>query len=222
MKDLDVEKDFGNRIRGLFDAKEHQDVSFIDRGFAYTEKVVNGGVLFIGLNPSFRKGDKYGSFFYNISAVEVRNVRYYKRFWDVANHCNLPCAHLDLLALRETSQKNIETLLNKHTLFIMSCLDLSKDILEATRPQVIVVCDTLARRLLGKDRHEDSNIWLGYNFGQMQTDGTYIIQNRDSNLRGVPVFFSGMLSGQRVLDNGSYERLKWHIKKVIDEQIRLA
>lgn len=32
----------------------------------------------------------------------------------------------------------------------------------------------------------------------------------------VSVFFSGMLSGQRALDLGSYQRLKWHMKAVKD------
>ena len=30
--------------------------------------------------------------------------------------------------------------------------------------------------------------------------------------KSIPMFFSGMLSGQRALDIGSYERLIWHIK----------
>lgn len=32
----------------------------------------------------------------------------------------------------------------------------------------------------------------------------------------IPLFFSGMLTGQRALDNGSFERLKWHIKKAVE------
>lgn len=37
--------------------------------------------------------------------------------------------------------------------------------------------------------------------------GTYTYKNN-------PFFFSSMLTGQRALDNGSFERLVWHIKKV--------
>lgn len=33
-------------------------------------------------------------------------------------------------------------------------------------------------------------------------------------LKGTPVFFTSMLTGQRALDNGSFERLGWHINKV--------
>ena len=45
------------------------------------------------------------------------------------------------------------------------------------------------------------------------TIGTYrIINNPD--FKDTIVFFSGMLTGQRALDNGSFERLKWHLNKV--------
>ena len=33
----------------------------------------------------------------------------------------------------------------------------------------------------------------------------------------IPTFLSGMLTGQRALDNYSLERLGWHIKQVIDK-----
>ena len=42
--------------------------------------------------------------------------------------------------------------------------------------------------------------------------GTYKIT---LNEKSVPVFFSSMLTGQRALDKGSFERLKWHVKNVI-------
>lgn len=43
--------------------------------------------------------------------------------------------------------------------------------------------------------------------------GTHIITEPEI-LASVPVFFTSMLSGQRALDIGSFERLKWHINKV--------
>lgn len=34
----------------------------------------------------------------------------------------------------------------------------------------------------------------------------------------VPVFYSGMLSGAHTIDNGSFDRLIWHIKYVLNMQ----
>lgn len=34
----------------------------------------------------------------------------------------------------------------------------------------------------------------------------------------VPIFYSGMLSGAHTIDNGSFDRLIWHIKYVLNMQ----
>ena len=53
-------------------------------------------------------------------------------------------------------------------------------------------------------------------------DGSYdlpVVNKLNPNEKSPPpakVFFSGMLGGQRALDLGSLERLKWHIKAVHD------
>jgi len=44
--------------------------------------------------------------------------------------------------------------------------------------------------------------------------GTYRIIKNDK-LKHTPVFFTSMLTGQRALDLGSYERLIWHILFVL-------
>ena len=43
--------------------------------------------------------------------------------------------------------------------------------------------------------------------------GTFDLLLNHNKLKA-KVFFSGMLSGQRALDLGSYDRLKWHMKAV--------
>jgi hypothetical protein len=44
--------------------------------------------------------------------------------------------------------------------------------------------------------------------------GTYKINLGDKQ---IPIFFSGMLGGQRALDKGSSERLQWHIQRAREE-----
>lgn len=99
--------------------------------------------------------------------------------------------------------------------------------LEATRPQVIIVANTLARLLLGFGMDEElpevdkRHIWMGYKFKFDEDLGTHVIQGRvgqegeplETALKNTPAFFTSMLSGQRALDIGSRERLMWHIRR---------
>lgn len=56
----------------------------------------------------------------------------------------------------------------------------------------------------------------GWNFEFCTELGTHKII-RHKTLNGTPVFFTSMLSGQRALDNGSKERLIWHIGKILNQ-----
>lgn len=213
---LNIEQQFGSRIKALFNDATVKDKSPFDRGFAFPGIIEKDAVLFLGINPSYNKknGENLNPFYSVGQSIEKG---YFKRFSEAGRFCGATWTHLDLLGIRETNQKTVEALQGDYLGFICDHLDLSKEILEESRPKVLVVCNTMARRYLGKDRFGDHNIWMGYEFGDMQEDGAYRIQNKDSKLKGVPVFFSGMLTGQRALDNGSFERLQWHIKKVLAE-----
>ena len=112
----------------------------------------------------------------------------------------------DFLYIRETRQRNIENFYKREPDFIKQQLEISKEIIKKINPEIIVVCDTFARNLL------KSNM-MNFEFEFDDTIGTYrIINNPD--FKDTIVFFSGMLTGQRALDNGSFERLKWHLNKV--------
>lgn len=121
-----------------------------------------------------------------------------------------PWAHFDLLFQRETDQKAIDTLCAApHGVdFVWEQLQVSKRLLDAAQPAVLIVCNTKARELLGLDKAGDRNVWLGLDFCWDDALGTYRYQ-------GVPTFFSAMLSGQRALDKGSHKRLEWHIKRAL-------
>jgi hypothetical protein len=78
---------------------------------------------------------------------------------------------------------------------------------------------------MGKDRivsedkdRPDENVWMGLNFKFDEDLGCDVIQaSKDTpvELVGTPVFFSSMLSGQRALDRGSWERLAWQMRRVL-------
>ena len=89
---------------------------------------------------------------------------------------------------------------------------ISKEIIELAKPKVIIVNNTLAREWLTNKNFNTDCFECRFD----QTIGTYRIVN-NSMLEDIPIFFTSMLTGQRALDNGSYERLIWHINLVLDK-----
>jgi hypothetical protein len=186
--------------------------SFSQDCFLFPKTIETNSILFIGINPSSSENQKpYDS--YELCQIDNKHP-YFKRMEEIAKDCQISWTHLDLLFFRETNQDSIYDILNKDNgvAYIWEQLQISDKLIKAASPKVIVVCNVLAGIFLGKeqDRAKNKNIWLGYDFIFDEILGTYIWNK-------TPIFFSGMLTGQRALDNGSYERLKWHIKKTIKD-----
>lgn len=194
----------------------------LKRGFATCEKIKKGSILFVGLNPSYTLANEPNEpeeIFFNLSQRD--NYKYFKRFEEISEVTGIAWEHIDLLTIRETNQNNVTSLTKtpEGLDFIWKHLLLTKHILEQTEPKIIVVANSLARTFLGKDVEPNGkNKWLGYLFKFDENIGTYRITTRDSSLFEIPVFFTSMLTGQRAMDNGSYERLKWHIKWVLNNR----
>jgi hypothetical protein len=221
---IDLETKYKAEFAKLFSRSEPLFLQ-LERGYAMPKIIEKNAILFIGLNPSYEPSrlgekDRYSHFY----SLDQEAGRYFKKFIEFGTEEH-PWTHLDLLAIRETKQNKVRDIETNNLDFIWNNLKLSKKILEASNPKVIVVANTLAKKYMGKDRFKDDsgkehNIWMGYDFGKIQDDGTFRIVNKDSNLKGIPVFFTGMLTGQRALDLGSFERLKWHVKKVLSDEQR--
>jgi hypothetical protein len=92
------------------------------------------------------------------------------------------------------------------------------------KPKVIVISNALVRMFTGKERGgvpgDEYGVWMDFCFEFDHTIGTDIIVEPEE-LKGTHVFFTSMLSGQRALDNGSRERLTWHIAKALKNQVEL-
>ena len=192
----------------------------ISRGYAIEREVVRGSLLFIGMNPSFKEGawnngDSTQSVFYNSSASCNANKEETNPFFTAINkfYDDIKCtnkppfAHHDLLFIRETSQKSVfewrkDSKLNS---FFDRQLEISKQIIKSSNPAMIVVLNAGASVLFRKMFEEEGKEGYDQNKGAY----IYIIGNR------IPVLFSGMLSGQRALDLGSKESLKWHIEFIL-------
>lgn len=189
------------------------------------EKIPDAEIIFIGLNPSLKENDrkellnakKMSLDFYELDNERGDNHKYYKKFHIISEKTNLDWSHYDLLFIRETKQDKVKKLLQDEIglQFIYKQLMISKLILDRLidedNPKIFVVNNTLSREFLGKDKPKNytnnQEHWLNYKFDWNEALGTYIYKN-------CPFFFTSMLTGQRALDNGSFERLIWHINFV--------
>jgi hypothetical protein len=212
-----------------------------DRGtrmpWIYHKPIKEGGILFVGMNPSFTKKwqEKYQTDYeYNRNRYEqfvswersivVEKPRedypYYKKLDEIAHACNLSWSDIELFAIRETNQNQVkEMLINSQSChpgndfvakmsdFARKSLDIAVSILKEVRPKCVVVINAFGSDVL-KWYFKEKN---GKAFLFSEHYGTYLLDG------SIPVFLSGMLSGQRALDKHSYRRLKWHIEKVIKE-----
>lgn len=193
----------------------------LSRGHAFHHDHDEEGsdLLFIGINPSFTDGIKENGVFdrsaqhsyfkpfqtiHNELMGKVRTEKYNK--W----------THIDILAFRETSQKYVRTILSEDNgvRFIWEQVMLAKERILHIKPRVIVVCNTMARELMGKESTGEKGVWMGFEFDFNDEFGSYIVKDVPE-LKHTHVLFSSMLSGQRALDLGSRERLVWQIKRIL-------
>ena len=201
-------KIYEEKIKNLFENYKSQDPELqeiINRKYVYSQFHMGRKVLFIGLNPSFNEKRAKKEEYYRSFDATNNDHPYFKKFPILVENKN-DWTFLDLLYIRETKHQSVRDFYNKEPDFIKHQLEISKEIIKKINPEIIVVCDTFARNLL------KSNM-MNFEFEFDDTIGTYrIINNPD--FKDTIVFFSGMLTGQRALDNGSFERLKWHLNKV--------
>ncbi|SEO94117.1 hypothetical protein SAMN05444671_3949 [Flavobacterium sp. CF108] len=196
----------------------YSSIEVLQRGYAIHDRIKKGSILFLGINPSFSGNPKSMSHFINIDENQ-KNHPYFNRFKDISLKTKLSWTHYDLYFFRETRQNFILKLLKDAvgSDFLFKQLAVSKKVILDAQPKIIVVSNALSRHFLGFDKNKEKNtgVWMDFDFVFDQEIGTYRITNTE--LKNVPVFFTSMLTDQRALDNGSYERLIWHIKFVLSK-----
>lgn len=199
--------------------EKHKTESFTQIPPLAVADIPYNSIIFIGINPSLSEIDRNRLLDSNIKIEFYKHGnslthKYFKKFIDISIKTNTNWGHFDLLYIRETNQKSIENLIttNEGLDFIYSQLMISKKILnqiiENTNPKIFVVNNTFSRKLLGKEKVNDRNIWMDLHFNWDDEIGTYKYKN-------IPFFFTSMLTGQRALDIGSYERLVWQINRIL-------
>jgi hypothetical protein len=204
-----------------------ENSNLLDRGFEFQfdDDISNPDVLFVGINPSYDERDPIIKGTY----TKTPNVPgYFRPFYKVEQDLkgmfkrDITWTHIDLLAIRESQQAYVENNLNKKRQgmeFIIEQLAVTKEIIEHFNPKVIVVPNLLGRELMSRNKKTlaDDRVvgdWMDCEFEFDNDLGTDKIIDAGS-LNGVPVFFTGMMTGQRALDRGTFQRLVWHIDNLL-------
>lgn len=206
---LNIEELYKNEIDSIWRDENFKLVPFFDRGYAIQKHITHDAILFIGINPSFneKRSSKEKNFFY-VNHEQKEVYQYFKKFQDISQKTGIEWSHHDLLHIRQTDQREVRNLFNDAVskTFLSKQLMISRAIIENAKPKMIVISNAYARDLF----LNECNIETVFDY----QIGTHRIIN-NNKLEGTPVFFTSMLTGQRALDNGSYERLIWHINQVL-------
>lgn len=232
---IDIEYDYREKVLEIW--KKYRDLDVLldpkneHRQHPLLPKTVDKDcILFIGVNPSFTKrsiipeNQRKIGFYETSKDSDFKDIPYFEKMKELANYCETPWTHIDLFFMRETKQSVIRTLGYSAIDFLNAQLEISFEIIERANPKIILVTNALASEFFGKlkTHHKGfTKIWRGYDLffeGDNTTFnsdlGAYEINLND---RKVPLILSGMLSGQRALDIGSFERLKWQTKMILNK-----
>ena len=174
-------------------------------------EIPESGLLFIGINPSLTRNKeelkKLIGTKPNFGIQENKEHKYFKKFIEISEATQLPWGHIDIFYVRETSQNSVQDLLkceisrdflNQQWMLTKSILDA---LLKGSEKRIVVVSNAFARDIIMSNVHGLSE---GYTLEFDEKIGTYTYKN-------TIFFFTSMLTGQRALDKGSFERLIWHI-----------
>ncbi len=220
MEKFSVKEKFETEIRNIWENEMFKEFDFLNRGFAVQDEILKNSIMFVGINPSFDENNKeIHEEFYNVEQ-EGKSHPYFNKFKEISKKAKHSWTHFDFLYFRETNQKYINELLKKENgvEFIFKQLEISKKVILEAKPKILIVSNTMARHFMGfeKNRNQTQGVWMGFDFIFDEKLGTHKIVN-NSELENTPVFFTSMLTGQRALDNGSFERLNWHINFVLNQ-----
>ena len=184
-------------------------------------------ILFIGLNPSNDNTNhrlKSITDLKNEEKIEenikkefesLKNHNYFGKFRDIADRLfNNKFDHLDIFFYRKVKGNDFVKFIEKleHRKFKEAQINISLNLglIDKINPKIIFV----ANKNSSKEIKEIFKANLNLNDEKFfEERGFHLI-----NIRGkrIPIFFSGMISSMRSIDEYSLERLLWHLKKAKD------
>jgi|WetSurMetagenome_2_1015567.scaffolds.fasta_scaffold07413_8 hypothetical protein len=196
--------------------KRNNLMLFIGLNPSYTENGVNSFINNSGFNLKeddfiYKKGKNLDS---NIIAdlIKRRSISfntyglYFGKLRELSDSIGLCFEHIDLLYMDETKSKIIKDAKVKYPDFIKEQVKITIEIINEINPKIIFVNNKTASEII-KDNIKP----------EFDTDlGTYIYTLDNKK---IPVFLSGLITSQRMIDEYSFERLKWHLKFVYQKLI---
>lgn len=183
---------------------------YAQRGYDIIDKLQKDGLLLVGINPSFDES------FVGPCASVVRdsdNGGYQHPYFVKPKKLNEDIgigrfSHVDMFSVRTRHQNVVQAIVNDPDSreFVEEQLGLFRKIVNGVSPRAILVGNALASNL----------IRTGRALGALDDDDVLGVAMCKIGDKRVPVFYSGMLSGAHAVDNGSFDRLIWHIKYVLN------
>lgn len=206
-----------------------------------------GAVLFVGLNPSFSDqiwsrimgkekpfDGKDASAYFNFHVDQKKydlgvainaekeardkHVMYFKQIRNIGKYFDISVEHIDMFAYRETSAKkclgNVMEKEGELTAFGKDQYAVFCDLVSLLEPIALVVINASASRIF---KQEIATLEYDKKSGVYWPEQNSRIKMK----RKMPIFFSGMLSGQHSLDISSRDRLYWHLAQELRNNYKL-
>jgi hypothetical protein len=177
---------------------------------------------------------QYETYKGRIGEDEKKGYNYYKPMIKLAKKTGFDnnWSNIDITLFRETNQSILESFFQNSSLanIMQEQLNLATRMIKDVEPKIIIASNTLVRKIfcleIFQERGEKkfksevkSEFCFDTSKSVIKKYGTPLISAPRSSYTGkalkkTPIFFTSMLSGQRALDLGSFDRLIWHIKHI--------
>jgi hypothetical protein len=147
-----------------------------------------------------------------IAAHARRHFVFFRPYRDLAANLNMEWEYLNLFAYQSAKQADAEARLFKKPVYLHELnefgarqVELFRELLPLTRPRVVIVASGLAGHVYRKHWKPTFS----------QDDGYYFDRIGEVS---VPIFFSGMLTGQRASDAIARDRLHGQVARALGRQ----
>jgi len=225
MKEIKTKEKYHNEILEIWKkvGKISKLKKLYKRDAFLQDTLYKNSILFLGISASTRKG--YADTCEKVNHVqyetEIGRIKYpyYKPMRDLSSETGFGSnwSNIDITLFRAKDQKELELFFNSSSDIMQDQLDLATRMIIDVKPEIIIVSNAFVGKVLHNNEDVQlrvkSGFCLDYDEKVIDKYGTPLISSPKA-LKGIPVFFTSMLSGQRALDIGSRNRLIWHIKYV--------
>lgn len=191
----------------------------------YQIEMLENEVTFLSINPSLppnMRNDATKGYYphppYLMIDYKIKNIPFFRKFYEIGDALNQPWTMLDLLYERESTQAELEIKYNPKTIteidksFLQNQIKLTFEILENIKPKVVVISNAGTDKLIHfnlKDLKIVQELPCEENGFIYKLNGIPFISN-ESRFLGSPQHFN------RSKKDGRFEKLVNEIKRVLD------